>query len=65
MRFCGHIEGLNKSKSEFYKIAKKNGNTVFRHIVSALKKFPQIYVLWPLDFQIQKRIVSDEEIRYT
>ena len=47
--------------------------TVFPHIVSALEQFPPLnsfrtfmyfdlwpYVLWPLDFQIQKRIVSSE-----
>ena len=31
-------------------------------IVSCLEKFPHLYVLWPLDLQAQKRIVSAETI---
>ena len=31
-------------------------------ILSSLEYFPHLYVLWPLDFQVQKRIVSAETI---
>ena len=33
-------------------------------IVSSLEQFPHIYVLWPLGFQIQKRIVSAYDLFY-
>ena len=66
---------LYKLQNPVLRFSQKNSHTVFPHIGSALVWFPPLnsfrtfmycdlwpYVLWPLDFQIQKIIVSAETI---
>jgi hypothetical protein len=71
LSYCGLIDAKIRASDKDLPVL----FTVFPHIVSALEYFPPLntfptfmycdfwpYELWPLDFQVQKRIVSAETI---